>query len=206
MAQTFSNLFGGPKAPIVVSRTSRGRGPSAAGQDKALQARIQRENEARLKSLQAQQEEQNQKALTAQDEQFNNLLSTIGGLRDSVTGAGGTFDQSLGLLNQLGQDGQTRIEANRDRQIAQSEQGLISRGLGNTTIRATNQRGIQSDSERNLQALNESIAAQKTGVLGQKAGAQQNIERLAADSILSRQFQQPNNDLFTQLIAQMFSA
>lgn len=206
MAQWASDLFGGKKASRVVSMTSNTRGPSAASQQKAYQARIKAENDAKLKQYQAQMTADNDAAIGKQDEQYNQLLGTIGDLRTNVTGGGGTYDQMQALMEAMGTTGTARIGQNRDKQLAANTQSNIDRGLGNTTIQNTTERGIQSDAEFNQQALDEQVALAKSGVLGQKAGAQQNIERLMADSILSRQYQQPNQDMYSRLISQMFSA
>lgn len=206
MAQWVTDIMG-KSAPRVVSVTSRGgRGPSAASQEKAYQARIKRENEAKLKQYQDQMTADNDAAIGKQDEQYENLLGTIAGLRTNVTGEDGTYDQMQELMEMMGTTGSARIGQNRDKQLAANTQSNISRGLGNTTIQNTTERGIMSDAEFNQQALDEQVALAKSGVLGQKAGAQQNIERLMADSILSRQYQQPNQDMYARLISQMFSA
>lgn len=208
MASWVSNMFGGPKAGRVVSVRSRGGrgGGRSAGQQKAYDADIRRENQARLGTMQTQLQGETDSANAANQERYEKLLASVAGTQADVTGGGGTFDQMEGLMADMGREGTARIQDNRTQQLASSEQDLMSRGLGNTTIRETAKRGINTDIERQQQALNENVALMKSGVKGQKAGAQIDLGRLMSNSILSRQDVGPNQDLYAQLVSQMFSA
>lgn len=207
MAQWVSNLFGGPKPSRVVSVRSTGGGSGrSASQQKAYAARMQRESQSRLAGFQTKMQGESDAANLANKERYDQLISSVAGTQADITGAGGTFDQMEALMSGAGQAGTTRIQEQQTKQLGQSEQDLMSRGLGNTTIRSTARRGIQSDAERNQQALDEQVARLQAGVKGQKAGAQQDLGRLMANSILSRQDVGPNQDMYAQLISQMFSA
>jgi len=178
----------------------------AQGARQAYDARIRRENQAQLATYQTQMKEQQDAANAANQKRYDDLLASVSNMSNSVLGEGGTFAQMQGLLENSGKAGAQRIKEGKTRQIAKSGQNLASRGLGNTTIVDSTRRGIESDAERNQQALSEQVATSKAGVLGQKAGFQQGIGNLMADSILSRQDVGPNQDMYAQLISNMFSA
>lgn len=75
------------------------------------------------------------------------------------------YKQALGQFDLLGKAGETRIQQQETRQQAQATQGLISRGLGSTTITESARRGIASDAETARQQLGEGIAVQKAGIM-----------------------------------------
>lgn len=149
--------------------------------------------QALLKQLEEQQAAVNQSGL----ERYQNLLSSVAGTKESVMGS---FGQAQGLAAGMGTTGQAQIAADRTRQMGASEQGLVSRGLGNTTIRAAARRGINSDAERASQDLRERVTGQQAGLLTQQAGAQADMGRLESSAILSRQDIGPPMDLYASLI------
>lgn len=114
-------------------------------------------------------------------------------LMASVTGAQGKVDKYLG---QLGQTGETRIAENQAKAKGSTEQDLISRGLGNTTVRQTALRGVDRDAEVARQALGESIAQQKIGTT-------MGLTNMYGDALLSRQNQAPDMSLYLQLLQQL---
>ena len=75
------------------------------------------------------------------------------------------YKEILGMYSCLGQAGRTLIAEQATQQLATGQQGLISRGLGSTTITAGLERGIASDAERQRQQLEESVTMQKAGVM-----------------------------------------
>lgn len=75
------------------------------------------------------------------------------------------YQAALGQLDILGQAGKTRIGRQTARQQAAATQGLITRGLGSTTITSAARRGIASDAEFQRQQLEESVAMQKAGIM-----------------------------------------
>lgn len=75
------------------------------------------------------------------------------------------YKEILGMYSGLGQAGRTRIAEQATQQLATGQQGLISRGLGSTTITAGLERGVASDAERQRQQLEESVTMQKAGVM-----------------------------------------
>lgn len=78
------------------------------------------------------------------------------------------YQQALGLTDILGTTGRTRIAQQAAQQQASAQQSLISRGLANTTITGAASRGIASDAEMQRQALEESVAGQKIGLMQSK--------------------------------------
>jgi len=77
----------------------------------------------RLKDILGRQDEAQKVADEANEARYQDILSLIGG---------------------LGATGRERISRSMERNLAQSEQDLTSRGLGNTTIRSSVRRGIMS--------------------------------------------------------------
>jgi hypothetical protein len=151
-----------------------------------------------FEQLQSSQTQANQ----ANVQRYNDLLTSISNLSGQVTGAGGTFDQSLGLMEGLGTAGATRIEQGVQQQASANEQNLISRGLGNTTIGVNLDQQARQQGEQQLQALNEGVAAQKAGVLQNKAAAQMNIGSMQQKGIESLNQDAPNMSLYAEMIRQ----
>jgi len=81
------------------------------------------------------------------------------------------YKDILKLYENLGQAGRTRIERETAQSQAQATQGLISRGLGNTTITSAVQRGISEESELARQQLEETVALQRAGVMERRTDA-----------------------------------
>lgn len=202
--RVMAGMGAGRSSGRVVSSTAKGgRTP---GQQAAYDKQMREENDARLKAYQAQMSAENETMNKDSLTQYNQLMAEMAGLKSGVLGTGGTYDQMEALMQNMGTTGSIRIDQNMTKQLAANTQDNIKRGLGNTTIHNTTERGIRSDAEFNQQALDETVALAKAGVKGQRAGAQQNISGLTADSILSKQNVNNQSDLYAQLISQMFSA
>jgi len=97
-----------------------------------------------------------------------NLLKQMG----DIGTVRGLYGQAQGKAETFGTTGRADIIEGRDASLAQSEQDLISRGVGNTTVRTDTRRGIGNDAERNIQALNEKVAMMQAGLFTQQAGAE----------------------------------
>ena len=79
------------------------------------------------------------------------------------------YQQLLGTFESLGKAGRTRIEEQATQQQGRATQGLVSRGLGSTTITSAVQRGIASDAERLRQQLEETLSVAKAGIIERRS-------------------------------------
>lgn len=75
------------------------------------------------------------------------------------------YQQILSSLGGQGKSAYRRIDQGTTQALGASDQDLTSRGLGNTTIRSTAQRGIRSDAENAKLAVDEQVAGMKAGVM-----------------------------------------
>lgn len=197
MAGWLDDVLGPKPAPRIVSRTTTGAptmptgGGSAPGFDIA----------SLLAKLDAEQKAQNQSGL----DQYQNLLGTVSGVKSNVLGPNGLYDQAAALQSGMGTAQNTAINQGETKAKAQSDQDLTSRGLGNTTVRSTAQRGIASDATNARSAVAESVAGAKAGLLTQRAGAEQNIGNMQGDAILSKTSTPNNMNLYAQLIQQLMA-
>lgn len=138
-------------------------------------------------------------------QRYTALLDMIAGLQKSIVGPGGTFAQAQKLLEGSGATARRRVGEDTTRAMASAEQDLISRGLGNTTIRTSARRGIASDAERHYQDIDQQVRQEQAGLLTQRAGAEAELGRLRADAILSRQDTGPDTAAYTNLIMALAS-
>lgn len=144
-------------------------------------------------------DEAQNRANTANLERYQALLTHLETLGQQV-GAQGTFGEAENLLAQVGTAARTRIAEQETRALAATEQGLISRGLGGTTIRATARRGVMSDAERARQEAEERTAQQKAGLLTQRAGVETQIGGMRAAAIEGRTDVGPDLGMFASLL------
>jgi hypothetical protein len=114
-----------------------------------------------------------------------------------------TQRRALQTAKKLGRTRKKQIKAAGQQQLADVEQQATSRGLGNTTVRSSLRRGVQSDIQNQLSAVNESIAAQQAGLLSQRAGLQADLGRFSTDTFLSRSDQFPQVSNILQLLRRM---
>lgn len=142
-------------------------------------------NTTLLNNLLAAYKQQSAQARADSLAQYNDLMGT-------VKKTGQNVDKYLG---QLGQTGMARIAENEAQAGAKTEQDLISRGLGNTTIRNQQLRGVGRDAEQARQSLQEGLA-------GQRIGTTMGLTQMYGDALLSRQNVPPGND-YLQMIAQL---
>lgn len=173
----------GPKRSRVVSRTSRSRG--RRGQSSAA-----------LRALQEQQSAYNK----TQSERFKQLMGMTKDIRRQA------LKSQRAALKETRKFGKTRmaeLESAREGRLANVEQEATSRGLGNTTIRSSMQRGVESDIEREKSAVRENIARQRAGLLSQQAGLQFDLGQFSTDAFLSRRDQFPQVGNILELLSRM---
>jgi hypothetical protein len=75
------------------------------------------------------------------------------------------YKDILGMYSNLGKSGEARIAEKETQAQAANTQNLTSRGLGNTTVTSSTNRGIASDAEFSRQALGEQVAQLQGGVM-----------------------------------------
>ena len=155
-----------------------------------------------IQSLLAQIEAATQQANNAGLERYQNLLNAVSGTKNSVLGA---FNQAEGNMANMGNSEVARIAADRTRALAGSDQSLISRGLGNTTVRNAMKRGIVGDASRQMSDVAERVSTAKAGLSTQRAGALMDLGRFEGDAILSRQDIGPPIDMYASLIQQLMA-
>ena len=97
-----------------------------------------------------------------------------------------TYGKAFKNIAKLGQSARGRVEQGGTRALAESEQDLINRGLGNTSIRETARRGIRSDVEQNQLAIDEQVGAQRSNLFQNRAGMEFVSISCAVDAIEQR--------------------
>lgn len=120
----------------------------------------------------------------------------------NVDKVGGTYSEMTSLLENLGQQQAERIDISETRDLATSEQDLITRGLGNTTIRGAERRGIKEDASRERRGLSEDVGRQKAAVLGQQAGAEERMGGYLTSFMERRTDQAPDMSQLAALLSQ----
>jgi len=159
-------------------------------------------NKASLTNLTSAFQQQQQEARQAQEKQYSQILRQFRRTKSSVRRK---QQQALGSISNLGDTARQRVAGQAQQAQASSQQSLISRGLGNTTVGLTASRGIASDAERAQQAIDEQVGARRSGLLQQQAGQEQSLGRLGIDTTLSRQNVSPDQGAYLQLIQQLAS-
>lgn len=109
--------------------------------------------------------------------------------QQTVNGYGNLYNQAEAQTEGLGKAEQQQLENQYAQAGAQQQQGLINRGLGNTTVQNAVDQGLTGSKALAQQNLNQQIANQKLGVLqqfgapvvaaGQNIGQNQINQRLA---------------------------
>lgn len=131
---------------------------------------------------------------TAQQKQFDQLVSTIKDLGAQTTG---TFDDALGRLSGLGDTARIRAERGGQQALAAGRQDLRQSGLSNTTLTPNLGRAVQQDVELQQQGIDEQVGFQQSGLLAQRAGVETQIGGLLAGAISGAQ---PDLGLFASLL------
>lgn len=75
------------------------------------------------------------------------------------------YKDVLQMYSGMGQSGAQQIAEQTQQQQAKGVQSMTSRGLGNTTVTDATSRGIASEGQNNLLALQESLAGKEAGVM-----------------------------------------
>lgn len=194
----FNSLFGGPgvgsmQPGRVVSIQTKSP-PSITGG-----GRNQLDLTPILRGMQQAQQQANQANL----DRYNNMMGYVNSLQENLFGQGGIYSQAQEQLQGVGDAARQRVQTSQARQQANAEQDLISRGLGNTTVRSSVRRGISSDAERAQQAIDEQVAQRQAGFLQNYGQARAGFGQFAVDSMLSRQDQTQNMGLYLQLLQQL---
>jgi len=152
--------------------------------------------------IQQVQQAQNQ-ANAANESRYKQLISAIQGLAGRT---GNIYGQIMNNIGQMGQTQKTNIARKEKRQKANTAQDLISRGLGNTTIRQSAMRGVSSDAQRALQNLAEQQANMRASALQSKAGSDQAVTGMLAQAIQARNDIGPNLSMYANLLQQAAAA
>ena len=176
--------------PRVVSMTPLGGGGTGG-------------NNQLMQNLLAQLQSSFDAANSAGLAQYKNLLGSVKGTQQSILGKGGTYGKAMGQLNNFGRSAMSDINLNTANQLGAMDQSMVSRGLGNTTLRSNAAQGVNADAQRQKLMLQDQIAAQKSGLFERQAGMQANMGNLMADSILSRQNVGPDMSQYLTLIQQL---
>lgn len=150
-----------------------------------------------IEDLLKQLQDQYTAANTAGLERYQNLMR---GVNDAGSRIAATYNDAFANLKGLGESAKSDIRQQTIRNKAASSQDLMSRGLGNTTITATNNRGIEDDAARQEQAVNENLAQQRSNLDISRAGSQMGVANLWSNALLSRQDQGPDASLYANLI------
>lgn len=120
--------------------------------------------------------------------------------RDQTLKAGrAAFERARGELSKVGGAARTRIGQSREQRLASSEQNLISRGLGNTTIRGSARRGIESDIGLEQQSLDEMLAGRRSGLEERAGGFELNLGQFGLQSMGA----EPNMQDFMRMLQQL---
>lgn len=197
MAGWLTDVLGPTPDPYTVSMTHQGAptpptyGQGIPGFDiNSLMAKLEAENSA-----------SNADSL----KRFRSLMRMTKGVQNRVVGQGGLYDQAAGLQTGMGATANAAIDEQTIKNKGQSEQDLIDRGLGNTTIRSTTNRGIESDAQKAHQSVAEAVANAKAGLLTQRAGAETQLGGMRGDALLSRTNTPPNAQMYAQLIQMLMA-
>lgn len=201
MASWLDQVMGPSPAPRVVSmtRNSGGNAPQFPEQAGGGSPTLQYDIQSLLKNLQGSFDKSN----AAGQEQYQNLLSAVGGTGDKVSGL---YKQAGDMTANFGNTARQEIDTGRVQQLGTSEQDLMSRGLGNTTIRSSVRRGINSDAQRNRASVDEMVNRQRAGLMTQQAGAEMGMGQMLGDAILSKQNIGPEAGMYAQLIESLTRA
>lgn len=140
-----------------------------------------------------------QQANAANEQRYQQI---IGELQATNSRVGQTYDDAMGLLSTLGDSERERIDMGKVRQQGQTEQDLISRGLGNTTIRQSALRGVEDDAQRAHQSVTEQVGRQQAGMLQARAGAEERGGQFLGSMMERRTDQAPDMNRLTSLLQQ----
>lgn len=142
-------------------------------------------------------------ANTANEQRYQQLLGTISGLQ---TTNNGTYNQILQSLAGTGAAERTQLARSTAKRKGSALQSLISRGLGNTTIRNAVLNSIGQNQQFGLQQIAGQQARQKASALQSQAASNQSITAMQANAIQSRNDVGPNLSMYASLLQQASQA
>jgi len=129
--------------------------------------------------------------------QYKSLMDSAKQTTDNTRGLN---QQAQAAAASVGEQAKVRAGQHNEQQLAKSQQSLVSRGLGNTTIAGAASRGINADYAQNLGNIDEQQAKLRSGLLTQAAGAEMALGNFNADAILSRQNVGPDLGMYSSLL------
>lgn len=128
----------------------------------------------------------------------NSLTGPSSSLTGGYNGALGSLNQSLKLLQ--GSDSSQLMQAQQG--LAQNQgkvqQGLINSGLGNTTVAQNMQQAPLQTYNQQVAGIQNNLAKDQAGVLGQGAGLQAQGGNQMAQLMMALQAQQQQQNQFSQ--------
>lgn len=93
---------------------------------------------------------------------YTNRANTLGGAFDDITTGYQNRENSLsGLLDNMGTQARSDIQSQYGQRRAQADQGLTSRGLGNTTVRTNAMAGLGGQESAELRRHDEGMRQQQ---------------------------------------------
>lgn len=149
-----------------------------------------------LEQMQGQQDEAN----AANEQRYSDILQQI---RDTMGTVGGTYGDIDELLGTLGKSQKRDIRKSTKRRKAQTEQDLISRGLGSSTIRESMFQRHDEEKDRANLSLFESLSGQRAGALMGRAGSEERLGGLLASMMERRTDQGPDMGQLSRLMEMM---
>lgn len=142
-------------------------------------------------------QEAQKKANAANETRYQQGLTELGGGRTAMQGL---YDKAAAASAGIGQQAAQDVERGAYRSGAQTRQGLISSGLGNTTIVGSMMRGVEEDRGRAMRGVEEAKAGREMGLATQRAGAEMGASGGIADFIAARNDLAPDSSLYASLI------
>lgn len=112
---------------------------------------------------------------------FGELTAADAGYSQGMGEVMKSYDTARNELDMAGQGAITGLLARERQQVAGAQQGLQSRGLGNTTIVDNARRGISADTGTAIAGVQEQVGGMRSQVAQNRAGAQQSMYGTQAD-------------------------
>ena len=138
-------------------------------------------------------------ANTANQKRYEQLLGLLNDLQSRTEDQ---YDQMMAQYSQFGQRARREALEREQQRRGDVEQDLISRGLGNTTIRNTALRDVDEQTQQRLQDISEAVATQRADVLGQEIGTDVQTTGMLAGAVEGRQDVGPQMSEYARLIQQ----
>lgn len=177
VSAALNQAFGPRPGPQVVSVQSRGGGGGRNyGQINQFMQGQQQASQARYADIQKQ------------------LADTQARVRQQ-------FENAQLNLGKVGKSGRRRIAQKTERGLASSEQDLISRGLGNTTLRGSARRDVLQRGEYAEQDLEGGLAQMFSNLSMQGAGLEMNLGQMGLQGMQG----QPGMNQYLQMLQMLMS-